>query len=482
MKCTKCGNNNSDDAQFCSKCGTALRQVCPKCGTQIEKDDKFCKKCGAELHSPKKKSAKEAYVKSEIESKPIVEKETQSPKKKKKVPVWLIMVLSILIVLCGLTAIFGDISFSIGAQKATETATMPATLEAIVLSTATSAATETPAPTPTPTYPMMSVSLYCSPEIIQLAQEHQPVRLIAGWAAKTEAQVQEFIDTVEVSLLFDDTDFSSNIVFSPITLDEENNYYYSEYGFDSDPLPVGVHVLDLTITFPFQVSDGDSIYGPGTDTESLNSQCLLLVGAPTEEWPVLVETDFSQEKGVVNNSQGQTEYFSYDLRESDMGVFKASVSPLDATPEDYMISMFHPIVAIPSSQDAIITFDTYIAEQSALAEYGIALRVDDQGRGYYLSIDPATQNVTFYVIYSDQSEILILFNGQVTNLLPDDVNQITFMANGATFAAWLNNNFIFMVEDTSISTSGSIEFILDAAGPGTTTYEFDNLLIRSPIQ
>ena len=486
MKCTKCGNSNTDDAKFCSKCGAALKPVCPTCGNEVENDDRFCKKCGTELIPPQKKSPgrKKQEAQPAVQPAPIpATQDDQKPTaKKKKVPTWLIIVLAILIVICGLIAIFGEISFNIGTPQATESATMPATLEAIILSTATSAATETPAPTPTPTYPSMDVSLYCDPAIIQFAQEHQPVKLNSGWAAKTREQVQEFIDNAEISLLFDDTDLSSHIVFSPIKLDEESGYYFSKYEVDSDPLPVGVHILNLMITFPIQINDGDSIYGPGTDNESITSQCILLVGAPAEGWPVLVESDFSQEKGVVNSNQGQTDYFSYDLREADMGVFKASVSPLDITPEDYLISMALPITAIPSSPDAIITFDTYIAEKSNVAEYGVALRVDDQGYGYYLSIDPATQIVTFYVISPDLPETLILFNGQVTTLLPDDVNQIRLMANGSNFAAWINNYFIFMVEDTTISTGGRIGFIIDASGAGTTTYEFDNLLIRSPIQ
>ena len=51
--CTNCGAQLSEDARFCSKCGTAVvrRSViyCTKCGAPAEADAKFCSRCSAPL-------------------------------------------------------------------------------------------------------------------------------------------------------------------------------------------------------------------------------------------------------------------------------------------------------------------------------------------------------------------------------------------------------------------------------------------------
>ena len=48
--CSNCGNELSENAKFCSKCGTKYESasgiVCQKCGHKINKDAKFCTYCG----------------------------------------------------------------------------------------------------------------------------------------------------------------------------------------------------------------------------------------------------------------------------------------------------------------------------------------------------------------------------------------------------------------------------------------------------
>lgn len=65
-KCQKCGQENSDDAQFCEECGQTLNGnesnsdyssknkglvVCQNCGTENAGDNSFCEKCGNRLVS-----------------------------------------------------------------------------------------------------------------------------------------------------------------------------------------------------------------------------------------------------------------------------------------------------------------------------------------------------------------------------------------------------------------------------------------------
>jgi RNA polymerase subunit RPABC4/transcription elongation factor Spt4 len=48
-KCSKCGENNSNDAKYCTKCGTTLTEnlkYCPYCGSKLEPGVLKCKHCG----------------------------------------------------------------------------------------------------------------------------------------------------------------------------------------------------------------------------------------------------------------------------------------------------------------------------------------------------------------------------------------------------------------------------------------------------
>ncbi len=49
MKCKKCGYDNPDDSNFCSRCGSCLKTVCPKCGKEVSPEDSYCGGCGFQL-------------------------------------------------------------------------------------------------------------------------------------------------------------------------------------------------------------------------------------------------------------------------------------------------------------------------------------------------------------------------------------------------------------------------------------------------
>ena len=62
--CPGCGNENTAEASFCSKCGAALpdlppreaprpeEPVCPQCGAPAAEGSLFCTQCGAQLQPP----------------------------------------------------------------------------------------------------------------------------------------------------------------------------------------------------------------------------------------------------------------------------------------------------------------------------------------------------------------------------------------------------------------------------------------------
>lgn len=56
--CSNCGKELSDNAKFCSKCGSKCEEVvqekkvkrmCQKCGHELDEKMKFCPKCGTEI-------------------------------------------------------------------------------------------------------------------------------------------------------------------------------------------------------------------------------------------------------------------------------------------------------------------------------------------------------------------------------------------------------------------------------------------------
>jgi class 3 adenylate cyclase/predicted ATPase len=49
MKCPKCQAENSEQNQFCRKCGTKLSITCPNCSADVLLADKFCGKCGQDI-------------------------------------------------------------------------------------------------------------------------------------------------------------------------------------------------------------------------------------------------------------------------------------------------------------------------------------------------------------------------------------------------------------------------------------------------
>jgi hypothetical protein len=46
MRCSACGEQNSEKDRFCGSCGSALALSCAHCGAAIPVDDQFCGECG----------------------------------------------------------------------------------------------------------------------------------------------------------------------------------------------------------------------------------------------------------------------------------------------------------------------------------------------------------------------------------------------------------------------------------------------------
>lgn len=55
MNCGFCGEENSDGARFCKKCGRRIdgKKACPKCGVLTDENSVYCENCGARLDGKK---------------------------------------------------------------------------------------------------------------------------------------------------------------------------------------------------------------------------------------------------------------------------------------------------------------------------------------------------------------------------------------------------------------------------------------------
>lgn len=60
--CPYCGNQNSDDSQFCTECGKPIPQgrICPHCGACVNDDDAFCTECGKRIDEVSKATSSES--------------------------------------------------------------------------------------------------------------------------------------------------------------------------------------------------------------------------------------------------------------------------------------------------------------------------------------------------------------------------------------------------------------------------------------
>src|SRR5262245_10391940 len=51
MICSRCREENREEARFCRACGASLATLCPSCGANVEAESKFCDRCGALLQA-----------------------------------------------------------------------------------------------------------------------------------------------------------------------------------------------------------------------------------------------------------------------------------------------------------------------------------------------------------------------------------------------------------------------------------------------
>jgi len=71
MQCNNCGASISEDALFCSQCGTKVeekvKKICNQCGKELQDNELFCSQCGTKYGEVKEQKHGEEKQQSEFE-------------------------------------------------------------------------------------------------------------------------------------------------------------------------------------------------------------------------------------------------------------------------------------------------------------------------------------------------------------------------------------------------------------------------------
>lgn len=103
-----------------------------------------------------------------------------------------------------------------------------------------------------------------------------PVNIVWGWSAKTEEQVNDFLENSTTTITLDGKvieGHQTGNIFRNETRNEFEVLWISPIGI----METGQHTVTYDVKFSKQVDDGTSLYGPGTKNESGHDECFILV-------------------------------------------------------------------------------------------------------------------------------------------------------------------------------------------------------------
>jgi hypothetical protein len=103
-----------------------------------------------------------------------------------------------------------------------------------------------------------------------------PVNIVWGWSAKTEEQVNDFLQNSTTTITLDGNvieGYQTRVIF----INEIRNDYEVLWVAPIGIMETGQHTITYDVKFTKQVDDGTSLYGPGTENESGHDECFILV-------------------------------------------------------------------------------------------------------------------------------------------------------------------------------------------------------------
>jgi hypothetical protein len=146
--------------------------------------------------------------------------------------------------------------------------------------TATAAPTLQPSETPIPTaIKPVYVTAFCTsigkdPETV--VSRGTPIIIIWGWSAKTEAQINDFLQNNLTTITLDGKAIEgvmSDGIKKNETSGQPEVVWYSEVGV----LDPGQHTVTYDVSWKKMIDDGTTTYGPGSPHETEHDECQIIV-------------------------------------------------------------------------------------------------------------------------------------------------------------------------------------------------------------
>jgi hypothetical protein len=137
---------------------------------------------------------------------------------------------------------------------------------------------ETPGPTDLPIKPV-DVYPFCTSignDKTTHVKISSPVNIVWGWNAKTEEQVNDFLENSTTTITLDGKvieGYQTGNIFKNETRNDYEVLWIAPIGI----MEAGQHTITYDVKFTKQVEDGTSVYGPGTEHESGHDECFILV-------------------------------------------------------------------------------------------------------------------------------------------------------------------------------------------------------------
>ena len=148
----------------------------------------------------------------------------------------------------------------------------------IPLPTTTPVSTTTISPTATAVKPV-NITAFCT--IIGKASktyvpEGTPIIISWGWEAKTESQINDFLQN-NITTITLDGKVIEGIMSDGIKKNEKSGFpevvWFSEVGV----LNTGQHTITYDVKWKQMIGDGTSTYGPGSKNETEHDECQIIV-------------------------------------------------------------------------------------------------------------------------------------------------------------------------------------------------------------
>jgi len=358
MKCSQCGIENESGAKFCSKCGAAMGTIpCPKCGHENQPLSQFCQECGASLTGKGKQKKS---------------KSTTATGKKLSTPLKIaIIAISSLI----LIAVFYQILVNSSVASPSNSS--------VKNGQAVSAQSN-----------FLKVAFRTNPATV--IQAGTPFRLVYYWSATTKEQVQDFIDNAIHTVFVNGEPVNVEVVFSTINLLDNNGMYETEISMDIGNLPLGISLIENTISMKTQISDGIDLYGPGSENEETKMSAKIIMNSSSD--PQASSVDHTQ-----SLCPGSEEVYALELMQEGNEIGVAVINKLgwepyhqDANNPSYFLKngnpWIQPVCQLLPDDNTILacTGKTTDSEQT-----------EDQ-IGLYLPY-PWSKNPDAYCIFENQS-------------------------------------------------------------------------------